>query len=279
MRTVDSNVYTKKYYLSDCNHYQEFVRSGGKELGDRFEQLLPYLNIQPGMKILDVGSGRGELCFYAATLGAEVTGVDYSKAAIDLANEAKAKLSKPVQKRLQFIKVPVTEMNFPDNFFDLVICVEVLEHLYPEEIGVMLASIYKSLKVEGRAVFHTAPNKWFNDVGYRFWSYPMGNLTIRLSNLFTGNTYPLMQNPQTLRTDSHKIMHVNEPTWFSLKHEFSNQDWEFYIQSMNITMIKPVLSWKDAVFNAIAYFHPLSKKFPFNMMFGDDFLVLARKRK
>lgn len=279
MRTVDSRVYTKNYYLSDCTHYQEFNRSGGIELGDRFVKLLPFLSIEPGMTVLDIGSGRGELCIYAARKGASAVGIDYSAAAVALANNVRNKLPGTIKRRLQFIKVPVTEIDFPKNYFDVVVCVEVLEHLYPEEIEIMLKKVEKCLKPGGRAVFHTAPNRWFGDIGYRYWSYPVGTWLIRISNFLTGNNYPSMQPPETLRTASHKVMHVNEPTWISLRDQFNNSGFDYSVRSLNITMIKPVLSWKDKLFNAIAYFHPLSTKFPFNMIFGDDFLVVATKRR
>jgi len=277
MRTVDSKVYTKKYYLSDCTHYQEFLRSNGLELGDRFVKLLPYVKIKPGMRMLDVGSGRGELCIHAASKGAEAVGIDYSAAAINLANEAKKKLPKKIQSLLQFNKVAVTKIDFPADYFDIVVCVEVLEHLYPEEIELMLEKVFGSMKPGAIAIFHTAPNKLFNSYGYRYWSYPVGNLLIKLSNLITGNHYPTMQHPDTLRTESHKVMHVNEPTWFSLRKHFNRKGFEVKIRSLNITAVKPVLSWKDILFNVMVYFDPISRKFPLNVFFGDDFLIWVKK--
>jgi len=278
MRTVDSAVYTKEYYLNDCTHYQEFVESNGKVLGDRFVKLLPFLQIKPGMRILDVGSGRGELCIYAAMQGAEAVGVDYSQAAIELSQKAIKDLPKEVASRISFVQAPVSKMKFKKNSFDLVVCVEVLEHLYPEEIEIMLKAVTSALKPGGRAIFHTAPNHWFNQYGYRYWSYPVGSLLISVFNTFMGKHYPGMQKPSTLRTESHKVMHVNEPTYFSLKRHFANYPLDFSIGSLNITAVKPVLSWKDRLFNLITYFHPLSKYVPFTILFGDDFLVQAKKR-
>ena len=101
---------------------------------------------------------------------------------------------------------------------------------------------------------------------------------IKASNIFFGKRYPSMMHPDKLRTDSHHVMHVNEPTWFSLHHHFGQYDWNYKIRSLNITMVKPVLSWKDVVFNAVAFFHPLSKYFPLNLTFGDDFIVIVEKR-
>jgi cyclopropane fatty-acyl-phospholipid synthase-like methyltransferase len=251
----------------------------GMELGERFEKLLPFLKIGPGMKMLDIGSGRGELCLYAARMGAEAMGIDYSEAAIDLSNQARRKLPVQQRKLVKFVNSRVTRMKLPDNYFDLAVCVEVLEHLYPEEIDGMLTLLDKALKPGARVVFHTAPNRWFNDFGYRYWSYPVGSLLIGIWNRLKTRQYPPMQLPSQLRTDSHRVMHINEPTWFSLKRHFNRLKWDYSIQSMNITMVKPVISWKDTLFNALAFLHPLSKKFPLNIFLGDDYLILVTKRK
>lgn len=275
IRSVPSRVYTKDYYLHDCSNFNEFNTSGGDVLGDRFKALLPYLQVKPGMKVLDIGSGRGELAFYASSLGAKVIGIDYSKAAVELANQALAQKSASIRSKVKFIHGSINQIKLPPKSFDLIISVEVLEHLYPEEVTLMLQSTLEWLAPNGRFVFHTAPNRWFNDYTYPYFCYPVGSLLIKLSNAFTHSRYPQLENPKLLRTESHQVMHVNEPTYFSLSKAFKQSGLKYKIKSTNVTVNKPIISWKDKLYNLLVFGSPISNYFPFNILWANDFLITS----
>jgi 2-polyprenyl-3-methyl-5-hydroxy-6-metoxy-1,4-benzoquinol methylase len=70
--------------------------------------------------VLDVGCGPGFLMLFLAELGAEVRGIDFAPASIDLA---------PPEMRDLIAIGDVTEPHVPERSFDLVVCREVLEHL------------------------------------------------------------------------------------------------------------------------------------------------------
>lgn len=275
MRTVNQAYYTKEYFLHECSNFAEFARSKGTLLGDRFQVLLPYLDIKPKMNILDIGSGRGEMCIFAATRGATAVGVDYSKAAIEIAEKAVALQSAKIQKRVSFIRQPVIEMNFKPRSFDYIISCEVLEHLYPEEIEVMLKKVKTYLKPGGKIIFHTAPNAWFNNFTYPYFCYPVGSLLIRLWNKVSKRTYPALLKPEKIHHKTDQYMHINEPTYFSLKHQFDRAGLRSQIFSTNVTVAKPVLSWKDRLYNSVVFLLPLSKRYPVNVLWGNDFVILA----
>src|SRR3989338_2234742 len=103
MRSVDPNVYTEKYYLTDCTGFNEYKSSFGEVLEPRFAELIKYFTITQDMKVLDIGCGRGELVLYAAKKGAESIGIDYSKNAIKLAELLKKKQSKKIAERMSFL--------------------------------------------------------------------------------------------------------------------------------------------------------------------------------
>ncbi len=88
MKGLNPKLYNQDYYTSDCSGFKEFSKSSGKKLYPRYLEVTKHLKIKKGMKILDIGCGRGELSFWAASHGATVIGVDYSKAAIKLAKNA-----------------------------------------------------------------------------------------------------------------------------------------------------------------------------------------------
>lgn len=279
MRRVDPKVYTKDYYLSDCTGYEEFKKSFGKILEPRFTELIKYFDIKPGTQVLDVGCGRGELVFFAAKKGAKAIGIDYSKNSIKLAKLAQKKQPQKIQSKTEFIYMDAKRLKFKDSFFDLIIMTDVVEHLYPEELNKVFEQIKRVLKPEGKLIIHTAPNKNFNDVGYKYYSYIIGSLLVWIWNKFSGKSYPNIAKPEQLRTDSHYIMHINEPTYFSLYKMFKQFKFIGRIESTNITVIKPSLSLKDKIFNFFVFLHPLSKRFPLNAFLGSDFISILTNKK
>ena len=280
MRRVEPKLYTKEYYLTGCTGYNEFKKTWGKVLEPRLKRIVKEIPSVKGLRVLDIGCGRGELVFWSARQGAkEVLGIDYSKNAIELANIAKNHYTKDVQNRVNFIVMDAKKMNFPNYRFDAIYMTEVLEHLYPEEQESIFKKIYNILDNNGFVVIHTAPNKWFINYTYRFWCYPISTFLIWINYIVTKNKYSNLLKWSSVRKGYEKLMHINEPIYFSLKillnkHRFTNK-----IYSTNITVTKPELSWKDYLFNFLVYLYPLSKIFPFNVLWGNDFIIIARKLK
>ena len=279
MRRVNPRVYTEKYYLSDCTGFEQWKRSGGKEFEPRLERIVKEIPPVKNLRILDIGCGRGELALWCARNGAkEVIGIDYSKNAIILANQAKKHLKKDITKKIKFKIGDGKKLEFKENSFDAVLLTEVLEHLYIGEQVIIFKEIERILRDNGFVFIHTAPSKWFNNITYKFWCYPISSILVFINNLITGNKYTNIKKPSEIRTESHKIMHVNEPDYLSLNNLFNKSQFEGKIKSTNVTIAKPVLGWKDKLFNSIVYLNPISNYFPFNILFGNDFYSILRKR-
>lgn len=276
---VEPSVYTREYYFTDCTGFSEFNDSYGDKLEPRFQEIVKYFTVYLGMRILDVGCGRGELVLYAARHGAEATGIDYATEAVKLANAMKRRKEKNIKERMKFYLMNAKELAFPESYFDVVIMTDVVEHLYDEELHGVFNEIKRVLKKDGTLILHTAPNKLFFDIGYRLYSYPISGIVVALWNIITRSKYPSIQSPDSLRTSSHAIMHVNEPTYFSLKKLLWQHNFVGKLISTNVVSKKPLLGIKDRLFNAIVYLHPLSMHFPFNILLGSDFIGVLRNRK
>lgn len=98
--------------------------------------------------LLDVGCGSGELLRLASDRGVQdVFGVDGVQDAL--------RHSQDVPGEIHFVDLNASGLPFPDNKFDVVTCMEVLEHLYaPQQT---LAEIARVTRTGGR-VLVSVPN-------------------------------------------------------------------------------------------------------------------------
>ena len=81
--------------------------------------------VRPGERVLDVGSGKGELAFDLATRASvAVVGIDTNASHLSFARARFA------HERVEFLEGDVVE-RLPDGHFDVVVLSNVLEHLVP----------------------------------------------------------------------------------------------------------------------------------------------------
>src|SRR5438105_13062475 len=85
--SVPSSLYTEEYFLTACEGYNEFIATEGEHLSRRLNAAFALAAVEPGMKVLDVGCGRGEILRHCARLGADAYGIDYAIVAVQLSQE------------------------------------------------------------------------------------------------------------------------------------------------------------------------------------------------
>lgn len=220
---VPSEWYDREYYLRNMEGGDLFVSTAGREVTPRHAKLLEIARPSKGMRVLDVGCGRGELVLQAGLRGATAVGVDYSRDAIALANEALARHDEDVRSRVSFSVGDAVAPASPDERFDVIFFVDVAEHLHPHELDRTLKALRELLKPEGRLIVHTAPNLLF----YRY-AYPV----IRALYPFIRRVFPsaaalaatkpnwqgrtLPRDPEAGQGYNERV-HVNEQTPFTLR--------------------------------------------------------------
>lgn len=278
-KSVDPSLYTHEYYLTDCTGFEEFKESFGDKLESRFTELFRRFRIKEDMLVLDIGCGRGEAVLYAAKQGAKAIGIDYSKEAINIANGMKKRKRKELSVMMEFYVMNAKQLKFQKSLFDVVILTDVVEHLYNKEIDLVFSEIKRVLKQNGTIILHSAPNKLFNDIGYKYYCYPVSTFLVKIWNTITWSKYPNIANPKNLRTKSHATMHVNEPSYFSLKKLFNKHNFVGSLTSSNITVKKVNMSIRDIMYNFLVFLHPFSTKFPLNIFFGSDFIAVLKNKK
>ena len=158
-QSIPPDVYDREYFLSEvCEGFSE-AQAG--EVSFNKSKQVRILGPRPGMHILDAGCGRGETALALARSGAQVSGLDYSGAAVELTREALADYPD------SDIRVgSVTELPWPDDTFDRIQFSDVIEHLDPPQTVPALREFHRVLRPGGFALVHTAPNLLFMKYGW-----------------------------------------------------------------------------------------------------------------
>ena len=207
--TVPSTLYDEEYFLTACEGYEEFVESEGVHLSRRLRHSFELADVKPGMRILDVGCGRGEIIRHCMLEGVEVYGIDYAEVATQMSRDV---INQAVAENVHDnIKAGVClsdakKLPFPTGYFDRVLMYDVVEHLYPWELHLALLDTHRVLKPNGKYIMHTAPNRWYDQ-----YAYPWVR-RVRMA-LGQGGTYP--KDPRAI-TPVNQHVHVNEQSPLSM---------------------------------------------------------------
>ncbi len=105
--------------------------------------------IKPAFRLLNVGCGKGDYNYYLKDKFEEVIGIDVNKYDISIAK----KLTR--NKKIKYFVMNATNIKFKDNYFDTVICIDVLEHIKDQDK--LLEEIHRVLKKGGQLIL-SVPN-------------------------------------------------------------------------------------------------------------------------
>lgn len=115
----------------------------------RFQFFDRYVSHWQGLKALDVGCGGGFSCEYMAARGVSVSGIDQSQKCIEAATQHAIINGFEIEYRCGVAE----QMPYADQSFDVVVCVDVLEHV--EDVNRVIAEIFRILKPNGLFFFDT----------------------------------------------------------------------------------------------------------------------------
>ncbi len=182
-----------KYEKNGAYHWNNISKSIKKHnafVKARYDLIVNCIPEIKNKKILDVGCGDGVLCYLLARKGGVVFGIDYCSCAIDLAK----KKCKEKKTKVNYQVASAYELPFKDNFFDIVISSDVIEHLNnPEK---MLYEIKRVLKDNEKAIITTpikVAGKCYDELHLKEYSASLfeSELCKVFNNVKLINTHPL----------------------------------------------------------------------------------------
>ena len=211
-QSLPSTLYTEEYFLTACEGYDVFIESEGAHLSRRLRDAFALADVRPGMRVLDVGCGRGEILRHCMRLGIEAHGMDYAVAAARMSRDVVAAEWQaaaterahdgrdPQAVRPGVLQADAKTLPFPDHYFDRALLFDVVEHLFPWELHQAYREIARVLRPGGRLVIHTAPNRWYDAYAYPW----VRRVRILMGQ---GDAYP--KDPRAI-TPVNQDVHVNE---------------------------------------------------------------------
>lgn len=106
------------------------------------------------IKVLDIGTGPGFFAILMATVGFDVTAIDYTDEMLSKAKENAGELNK----NIRFFKMDAHKLNFEDNTFDLIVTRNLTWNL--KEPKKAYKEWYRVLSVGGKMINFDA--NWYN---------------------------------------------------------------------------------------------------------------------
>ena len=146
-----------EYRLMREKAYERFSPKMGFDCRIELEHINRYLLARKYVNefsVLDIASGSGYGSFLLAQQARSVVGVDISEEAIAYAKQNYQK------DNLKYLQGNASKLDFPDNTFDVVVCLETIEHLSQETQKLFIQEIARVLTPNGFLILST-PNTIF----------------------------------------------------------------------------------------------------------------------
>lgn len=262
--SLPPDLYTEEYFLTACEGYEEWIASEGEHLSRRLSAAFELATVEPGMHILDVGCGRGEIVRHCARLGANAYGVDYAPVAVKMTRDLiVSEQDAPPPGKMGVARVDAKKLPFADASFDRVLMFDVVEHLYPWELHDALVEIRRVLKPQGRLIVHTAPNRWYDQ-----YAYPV----VRLVRTIMGQGAQYPKNPRQFGVAVNEHVHVNEQSQFSMQSTLARAGF-----SSKVWLDSPPQNRQEAAFLAVTR-RVLFDLVPFRWFFQREVFAVAAKK-
>ena len=146
---IGNDLYTRmldEEMVYSCAYWKDAQTLGAAQLA-KFDLICRKLELQPGMRLLDIGSGWGGFLRYAVrNYGVEAVGISPADNQINLARERSAGLG------ITFIQQDYRDLK---GQFDRIVSIGMMEHVGPKNYKTFFEKCDELLTKDGRMLHHT----------------------------------------------------------------------------------------------------------------------------
>jgi len=187
-----------------------------------------YKVAEKGEKVLDIGCGDGSMLFRLIDKYDELYGIDIAPSRLTEARKTVAEKYSDLPKKFCFYEGNLDKkMEFESNFFDTIICLAILEHVY--DIYSLVKELYRVLKSGGYAIAEV-PN-----IAY---------LKYRIKLLF--GKLPITSSPYNWEEIGWDDGHIHYFTMKKLCELFESQGFEI-IKKTGSGFLAPLRNWRPSL--------------------------------
>ena len=212
------------------------------------EKVIEIMRGEPKGKILDIGCGDGEYSFNLKEKGFEVIALDIDEERFKYKN------------KIEFLKCDLTKgLPFPNEFFDYVLFLEVIEHIYNHSF--VIEEIYRILKPNGLLILST-PN--------------ILNIRSRLRFLFEGN-FDFFREPTLdyYKLYPERLRNIHLLVWRYQELEFLLFKNNFCVEEIYTDYIRFQFKLLSFIFKPLIFIHCKKKERKFKKI-GLDYRRINR---
>src|SRR5437764_939062 len=135
-RRIPAEAYSKEFFLSPfLEGFKEFELGSLSVVKTR---QLALLDLRPGLSVLEIGFGRGELLLHCARRGVAVAGIDYAPDALKIAQVTLQDFPDADLRLADCKRLP-----FADDTFDRTFSGDVIEHLCFADAVIKLREMHR----------------------------------------------------------------------------------------------------------------------------------------
>lgn len=150
------------------------------------ELAIAHLPPLEGLRVLEIGCGRGGFARYLADHGAEVVAADFSPAAVEITNRLLEG-----HERSSAVVADIEALDFDSDTFDLITSLDTIEHVPRPKVAV--AELVRVTRPGGRIIITT--NNYLGLIG--LWRLAMKLTGFRYTEMGQPINQPLMLFPRT----------------------------------------------------------------------------------
>lgn len=147
---IDQRYYDESTYFDAGTEHLTDLQSRFQRY--RVTQVLGIHTPGPGDRVVDFGCGWGTFEWVLSGRVREIVGIDFSQASID---RCRARLAELQLDDVRFERADAGDTGLPEGQFDVVICADLFEHLYPDDSARVAHEAFRLLAPGGRFVVWT----------------------------------------------------------------------------------------------------------------------------